>query len=275
MPSGECEGGRDVGRCRCSFGAERWWWLGDRCSLITSAFAVFFFGEFLHGGSGCFRVGCGGGASSGFADGGHLSREGGSTGEVPDGVGLIAAGIGRSDVKLGGGGDGVLVGAEEKEFPLVNVRLMADAGGDVAPGEVDGGVFQAVGEHGDDDFAGTFGFGHRGETRAEFVDGAAEGVEEGGGIAWDVGGMVEGDDFGDGERGGGDEIFVVEEDKGEAGLAGECLLFAQEMVVTLDSGADERVHGAGTIEDEGQFGELRIHDAGRFTRPIGQWLSYI
>ena len=47
-------------------------------------------------------------------------------------------GVGGSDINAGGGSDGILVGSEEEELPLVGVRLLEDFVGDVLPGELRG-----------------------------------------------------------------------------------------------------------------------------------------
>lgn len=92
------------------------------------------------------------------------------------------------------------------------------------------------------------------KRRPSFVDGFADGIKEGGAAARDVGFHFERDDFGDGDgdiaRFGG----VVEEDESEAGLAGCGLLVAQEGVEAFDGVGADGLHGAGTVEDECDFG---------------------
>ena len=138
------------------------------------------------------------------------------------------------------------------------------------PGEAGGRVLLAVGQDGDDDLAGSLGFGDLGKTRAEFVDGPADGIEQGGGAAGDESGGVEFDDLRDRQRGAGEEVVVVEENEGEAGVTFRLLLVAQEGVEAGDGGLDHGCHGAGAIEDEGDFGEAVVHCAVTFAPGVGQ-----
>ena len=77
--------------------------------------------------------------------------------------------------------------------------------------------------------------------------------------ARDVGGGVQLGHLLDRERPAGDEVFVVEEDQGEAGLAGGLLLLLEELVEAGDGGLDHRGHRAGAVEDVGDFGEVLVH----------------
>jgi hypothetical protein len=85
--------------------------------------------------------------------------------------------------------------------------------------------------------------------------------------------VIEGNDFDDGQGGGRDEVFVVEEDEGEPGLAGGGLLGEKEVVEAVNGGVGDAAHGAGTIEDKGEFGEVWIHDAPILPKGVGQRLS--
>ena len=95
-------------------------------------------------------------------------------------IGGKRGGLVGVDAHAGGGGDGILVGAEEEKLPLVFFGLVGDALVDVGHGEFAGGVFQAVGEDGDDDLGRALGLGGGGEFAADVVDAAADGVEQGG-----------------------------------------------------------------------------------------------
>ena len=75
------------------------------------------------------------------------------------------------------GGDGVLVGCEEEEFPAVVVGLVADHLAYLLGGVVRGCVFIAVGVDGDDDFSRAVLFRRVGELLANVINGAANGIE--------------------------------------------------------------------------------------------------
>lgn len=88
------------------------------------------------------------------ADGGHFAAErtlGGRVGLV--GYGKID-GVPGVDTHFSGGGDGVLVRAEEKELPTVFFCLMADAFGDVLPGVAMGCVLNIEQDDGEKCCAG-------------------------------------------------------------------------------------------------------------------------
>ena len=141
-----------------------------------------------------------------FPDGFGFAGDGGSAGTEAVWVCLIGGGVGGVDADTRGGGDGVLVGSEEQEVPLVGFSLVADALGDLLPRVLAGGVFLAVGEYGDDDSAGAIVFRKLGEALAEFVDAAAHGVEQSGHAASGVNRGVDRCDFR--QRQGGEWHFV-------------------------------------------------------------------
>lgn len=173
--------------------------------------------------------------------------------------GLDGSGVFSVDAHAGGGGDGVLVGGEEEELPVVFLLLVSDHAEDLRDVVVGGGVFEAVGEDGDDDLSGPGGFRDGFQALAEIDDGAADGVEEGGGPARDVGRGVEVDHLRDGQAFAGDEVFVIEEDESEAGLPRRLALLAKELVEAGDGGLDQGAYGAGAVEDVGDFGEVLVH----------------
>lgn len=175
-------------------------------------------------------------------------------------VGDEGGGIVGTDAEGGGGGNGILVGPEEEKFPMVDVFLVNDALVDVGHGEAGGGVFESVGEDGDNDLAGPVGFGGGGQAFAEGVDGGADGIEQGGAAPGGVGGGVEAGDLGNGESVHRGFDAVIEEHEGEAGLARQGLLVAQELIEPGNGLLDQRRHGAGSVEDEGDFGEVGVHD---------------
>ena len=107
----------------------------------------------------------------------------------------------------------------------------------------------------------------------EFIDGSPDGIEQGGGIARAVAMFIEREDFGDGERLRGDEVFVIEKNEREPRPARRGLLLMQEMIEPFDGSAGEMAHGARAVEDEGEFGELRIH-ASSLAERDGQMLSH-
>lgn len=163
------------------------------------------------------------------------------------------------DAGFGGGGDGVLVGSEIEEVPVIGFGLVTDAFADVVPSVEEGGVFLAVGEDGDDDGGWAVVFREGSEAFSEVVDAGGDGVEQGGGAARDEDGGIEWGDFRQGQAGDGVIEAVVEEHEGEAGESGLGGLVLQEAVKTGDGGLGERGHGAGAIKDEEDFSEVGAH----------------
>ena len=163
------------------------------------------------------------------------------------------------NAELDGTGDGVLVGSEEEEVPLILVRLMADAFLDVLNLKMSRGIFLAIGEDGNDDAGGSLLFGEIGEALAEFVDATADGIEQGGAAAWDVAGGVEREDLGEREGEVGCLVLIIEEDEGEAGGIWLGGLLAEEAVKACDGGGGHGLHGAGAVQDEEDFSVFRGH----------------
>ena len=163
------------------------------------------------------------------------------------------------DAHAGGGGDGVLVGTQEQEFPLVFLGLVSDAPVDVGHAELSGRIFLAVGEDRDDDLGWALGVGSGGEFAADEVDGATDGVEEGSGAPGLVGFRGERLGVMDQPAAVDGQIFVVEEDQGEGGwdrLAGVVhggLLGAEEFIEAGDGSMGHGLHGARAVEDECNF----------------------
>lgn len=157
------------------------------------------------------------------------------------------------NAELDGTGNGVLVGSEEEEVPLIFVRLMADAFLDVLNLKMSGGVFLAIGEDGDDDTGRALLGGEGGEALAEFVNATADGIEQGGAAARDVAGGIEREDFAEREGEIGSFVLIVKEDEGEAGGIWLGGLFAEEAVEASNGGGGHGLHGAGAIKDEKDF----------------------
>lgn len=227
--------------------------------LLASLFSVFFRDDVAHW--------CGGIGNFGGAGNGHLAAAQGSGFPREGNMGCAAAGVVsdigsrvvRGDAELGRSGDRVLVGAKEQEGPPVRFDLMFDLRGDIGPGEARGGVLKAVGEDGDDDLAGPVLLGQGGEAGAEFIDRLADGVEERGAVARDVGFVVQRKDFGRRDGADGDEVFIVEKDEGELGEAFDVLLVGEETIEAVDGGLATRLHGAGAIKNEDDFGIVVVH----------------
>lgn len=116
----------------------------------------------------------------GGAHGFEFSAHGGGAVAHAFFVELHGGGHGAVDAHLSCGGDGVLVGGEEQEFPGKFLALAGDPLMDFFQGVVVGCVFVAVGVDGDDDFAGAFFLGLGSELFTEGVDGKADGVQQGG-----------------------------------------------------------------------------------------------
>ena len=96
-------------------------------------------------------------------------------------------GIRRLDVERLGVFDGLDVGAEEEELPVVGLTLLLDEFGDFFVRVIVAGVLVAIGEGDDDHLPRALFLGEGRERFAEVVDGAAHGIEQGGHPARDVG----------------------------------------------------------------------------------------
>ena len=164
-----------------------------------------------------------------------------------------------ADAVGGGGGDGVLVGSEKEDLPVVFLRLVADHLADFLDVVIAGGVFITVGVDGDDDLARSVFFRRLSELLADVVDGAADGIEQGGATPGHVAGGVERAHFLQRCAVGMQEVFIVEEHEREVGFTGSFLLFLEEGVETGDGGFGERAHGARAIENISDFCKVFIH----------------
>jgi hypothetical protein len=58
------------------------------------------------------------------------------------------------------------------------------------------------------------------------------------------------------------QIFVVEQHKGEMGFAWQLLLVVDEGVEAADGIVTDRPHGTGTVENAGDFSQIRVHGNG-------------
>lgn len=202
--------------------------------------------------AGCFNF-----AADGFADRNDaVSIEGD--------VGAIVG----SHVHRGRAGDGILVCGEEEKFPAFLFSVETDEIADVFRRVLEGSVFKAVGEDREDDFAWLFFHSLKLEAAANILDGATEGVEEGGGAAREVGGGSELGRFLDGAGNEIDIVSVVELHERQVGVTRHVELIREEMVKCSDGGFFHFAHGAGTVEDVGDFGEVGVHgfELGRFAQ---------
>jgi cellulose biosynthesis protein BcsQ len=152
-----------------------------------------------------------------------------------------------------GDGDGVLVGAEEEEFPAVGFPAVVNQACDVGPGEVLRSVLEAVSEDGEDNLAGAVVFLHRGDSGVERLNGAADGVEQRSGAPRNVGDGVERQDLADGHVVDGHLILIVEQHKREPGGIGGLLLVTQELVEPGNGCLAKRLHRARAVKDECDF----------------------
>ena len=230
------------------------------CGAARGLFFPGFFEGFAHGFSNGSNFGVGEFAPGGLAAaGGDFVGEGVAAGLDVVVIGDEGGGVVGLDAHVGGGGDGVLVGTEEQELPVVNHGLLGDALVDVGHGEFAGRIFLAVGKDGDDDLGGALGLGSGGEFAADIVNGAADGVEQRSVAARLIGFERE-------RRRGLDrravvdgQIFVVEENQGEGGgdrLAGVVhgrLLGLEEFIEAGNGGIGHGTHGTGSVEDECDF----------------------
>lgn len=179
----------------------------------------------------------------------HVVEDLGSAG----GVGGEGDGVFAGDVEACGGGEGVLVGGKEDEFPALGA-FFADEVSDVRLGVLRAGVFFAVGEDGDDDFLRPLRCRAGGKGSGHFLEGATDGIKEGGAATGLVSGGGEVGDFGEGDGFDGDIVLVIEEDEGEAGFAFFAALGGEEGIEATDGVVHDGLHGPGAVEDDGDFG---------------------
>ena len=172
------------------------------------------------------------------------------------GIGVEVEGVRGVDAEGGGGGDGVLVGGEEDEFPALR-PLFDDEVGDVLLGVFAAAVFMAVGEDGEDDVAGLLVVRTGGEGVGHFGQGAADGIQQGGAAPREEGAFREFWDVSEGDGFDGDLVLVIEQDEGEAGgvAAGLAALGGKEGVEAADGVAGDGLHGARAVEEDGDFGD--------------------
>mgnify|MGYP003314571531 FL=1 len=152
-----------------------------------------------------------------------------------------------------GGGDGILVGRKEEEFPAVILALVPDQVVDLAEREFLGGIFESIGEDGYHDIAGALSLGHSLKGLIDLVDGEPDGIQQGSHRTGDVGGGVEIWHFGERESFRGNFILVIEKDQAEAGVARGFALFAEELIKASNGGFHHAMHGSGAVEDVGDF----------------------
>jgi hypothetical protein len=157
-------------------------------------------------------------------------------------------------------GDGVLISGEEEELPAFLIAVEADEVADVLDGVFLGGVFFAIGEDGEDDFAGLVTLWQRGDAAVGFFDGAANGIEQSGAAAWRVGGGGELGHILNGLSGNGNLVSVIKLDEREAGIAGDIELGLDEVIEGGDGWLLHGLHGTGAVEDVGDFDEVWVHD---------------
>ena len=196
------------------------------------------------------------------AKGADLAGHGGAAGLVAGGSRRnVSAGV-HVHGHGGGAGDGILVGCEEEKLPALLTAAQADEIIDVMPRIFTAGVLQTIGEDGDDDLAGLIRLLKRSEARSHFLDGAADGIQQRGAAAGDVDLRVE---FGHILNGHGDmrdQILIIKEHQGEPGVPGDIELGFQELIEATDGGLLQWLHGAGAVQDVGDFNKVRIHKGG-------------
>ena len=173
----------------------------------------------------------------------------------------VAAGSG---VHLHGccGGDGILIGREEEELPAFLIAVEADEIADVLDGVFLGGVLHAVGEDGEDDFAGLLTLWQSTDAAVGFFDGPANGIEQGCAASGSVGGGCKLRNVLNGLGGNRDFVSVIKLNEREAGIAGDVELGLDEVIEGGDGGFLHGLHGTGAVEDVGDFGEVWVHGIG-------------
>lgn len=223
--------------------------------------ALFFLDDFAHGFGFVFQ---GGGVHHGGAAQAHgadFAGEGG--GGRFDAGGAAADGAAKVGVHVQGGGrgDGVLIGGEEEKLPAFFIPVETDEVADVRLGVLAGGVFLAVGEDGEDDLGGFFSFWLGLQPAVCLLEGASNRIEQGGGPARDVGGGGELGYQGELCGGHGNFVGVVKLDEGETGAPGCIALAFDKLIEGGNGGLTQGFHGAGAVQDVGDFDEVWIHGA--------------
>ncbi len=117
------------------------------------------------------------------------------------------------------------------------------------------GIFQAVGKDGEDHLVGAIFPGEPLDAVLEILDGPTDGIEQGRGIAGDLGLLVQIDHLVDRQIVDGNLVTIVEEHQGEPGDAFDLFLLAEEIIETGNGGFDVRTYGSGPVHDEGNLGE--------------------
>ena len=174
------------------------------------------------------------------------------------------------DAHPAGRGDGILIGSEKQELPSISPTLMADTPGDVLPGVAMRGVFHPVGENGDDYLARPIRFRSGSEFGSQFVDRAADRVQQRRAATGDEGAGVQLDHFRDGQRLHRDFVLIIKEHQREPRAAGFLLLFAEQAVEAADGGLNHGFHGTRAIKNKGDFSEVVVHCLAIMTAGVGQ-----
>ena len=144
----------------------------------------------------------------------------------------------------GGCGNGVFVGCEEEEFPVVVFGLVADQFADFFHRVVRGCIFITIRIDCDDHFSRAVFFRGFGEFFADVVNGASDGVEQGCASSWGVGVRIKRADICDGCAVGVKQVFIVEENEGEVCVPWSFLLVLEKGVKAGDGGLNQWLHGA-------------------------------
>lgn len=148
---------------------------------------------------------------------------------------------------------GCQICTEEDELPIGLLLLGLDHRLNLSLSELLAGVFLSVGDD-DHDNAVRPRFGsHLGQTLVKVVDPPPHGIKERCTGARDKGFTGEFLHIGDGCELADDFIGIlrVELDQGEGGLAGFGLLFLEEGIESTNDIVTDGLHGAGTVEDDG------------------------
>ena len=199
------------------------------------------------------------GAAGLHAGGADLSGEGAAGGAVAVGAG--GDGAASADVHLhgGGSGDGVLIGGQEEELPILLISILKNKIGDVCVSVGAAGILKAVGKDHDDDLARLLECRQLFQTGVGLLDGATDGIEQGGGAAGHVGAGIQQRDGLDRESVVVDEILVIKEDKGESGIPGDIELGFDKLIEPGDGGLLETLHGARAVQHVRDLDKVCVH----------------